>query len=177
MKSKNKIGTSVSIPNIEDSLLLKFFEDELMSIYWIEKTLASVLPKMATNVSAKELKAFIENYIQRNHEEIHRIELIFHVLKKNPISKKCETIAAMNKTVDYIFKKYEKGAIQDVEILSLSQNINDYKIASYEKLKKIAQALGIKDILTFLDGVIEEQKCADQRLIEIANKNALRHLN
>jgi ferritin-like metal-binding protein YciE len=68
-----------------------------------------------------------------------------------------------------IVSETEKGSLtRDVGIISASQKIEHYEIASYGTLKTLAAVLGHNEAAEILDATLQEEKNADSKLTGIA---------
>lgn len=63
--------------SMEESALMKLFEDELKDIHWAEKALTKALPKMAKNATSPELQEALENHLAETEEQIKKVEQVF----------------------------------------------------------------------------------------------------
>jgi ferritin-like metal-binding protein YciE len=153
---------------VEESQLMKLFEDELKDIYWAEKALTKALPKMAKNATSEELVEAIENHLQETEAQIEKVEQVFEIIGKKAVAKKCEAMAGLVKEGEEIMKDTEKGAMRDAGIISAGNKIEHYEIASYGTLKTFAQVLGLTDAAEILNEILEEEKNADATLTQIA---------
>ena len=59
----------------------------------------------------------------------------------------------------------------DASIISASQKVEHYKIASYGTLKSFAQTLGLKEASALLNKILEQEKNTDKKLTEIAESD------
>jgi len=59
-----------------NSQLEKFFTDSLKDIYWAEKHLTKVLPKMQKAATTEELKSAIGEHITQTEEHVSRLEQV-----------------------------------------------------------------------------------------------------
>lgn len=154
--------------SMEESALMKLFEDELKDIYWAEKALTKALPKMAKNATSEELVEAIENHLAETEEQIKKVEQVFELIGKKAVAKKCEAMAGLVKEGEEIMKDTEKGAMRDAGIISAGNKVEHYEIASYGTLKTFAQILGLTEAAEILDEILEEEKQADATLTQIA---------
>lgn len=173
MKTTGKTKTAASRKkapaySMEESALMKLFEDELKDIYWAEKALTKALPKMAKNATSAELQEAIENHLTETEEQIKKVEKVFGLIGKKPVAKKCEAMAGLVKEGEEIMKDTEKGAMRDAGIISAGNKVEHYEIASYGTLKTFAQILGLTAAADILNEIMEEEKNADATLTEIA---------
>lgn len=153
---------------IEESKLMKLFEDSLKDIYWAEKALTKALPKMAKKATSEELVEAIENHLAETEEQVSKVEQVFEAIDKKPVAKKCEAMAGLIKEGEEIMKETEEGAMRDAGIIAASQKIEHYEIATYGTLKTFAQILGLTDAAAILEEILDEEKNADQTLTGVA---------
>lgn len=154
--------------SIEESKLMKLFEDELKDIYWAEKALLKALPKMAKNATSEELIEAIENHLEETEMQVQKVEQVFEVIGKKPVAKKCEAMAGLVKEAEEIMKECDKGAMRDAGIISAAQKVEHYEIASYGTLRTFAQVLNLTEAVSLLEEILNEEKMADEKLTEIA---------
>lgn len=167
-KSKASGSKKPAEYGMEESALMKLFEDELKDIYWAEKALTKALPKMAKNATSEELREAIENHLAETEEQVQKVEQVFEIIGKKPVAKKCEAMAGLVKEGEEIMKDTEKGAMRDAGIISAGNKIEHYEIASYGTLKTFAQILGLTEAAEVLNEILEEEKNADATLTGIA---------
>ncbi|MGZ3883599.1 MAG: YciE/YciF ferroxidase family protein [Bacteroidia bacterium] len=169
MKAKSKKTTKASVPyGVEESQLMKLFEDELKDIYWAEKALTKAIPKMIKKATSEDLIEALEKHLGETEEQVKKVEQVFEVLGKRATAKKCEAMAGLVKEAEEIMKDCEKGAMCDAGIITAGQKVEHYEIASYGTLRTFADTLGLTDASEILAEILEEEKAADEKLTEIA---------
>lgn len=153
---------------VDESKLMKLFEDELKDIYWAEQALTKALPKMSKNATSPKLVKAIDSHLKETHGQIKKLEQVFSIIGKKPQAKKCEAMAGLVKEGGEIIKDTDKGGMRDAGIISACQKVEHYEIASYGTLRTFATVLGLQDAAYLLESILEEEKSADQSLTEIA---------
>jgi ferritin-like metal-binding protein YciE len=167
-KTAKKSASTDSDAPMERSSLMQLFENELKDIYWAEKALTKALPKMAKNATSEELVEAIENHLAETEAQVEKVEQVFELIGKNATAKKCEAMAGLIKEGEEIMKDTEKGPQRDAGIISAAQKVEHYEIASYGTLRTFAQTLGLDDVATLLEEILEEEKNADATLTDVA---------
>lgn len=167
-KAIEKSKTQSADYSIEESKLMKLFEDELKDIYWAEKALVKALPKMIKNATSEELIEAIENHLEETEMQVEKVEQVFEVIGKKAVAKKCEAMAGLVKEAEEIMKDCDKGAMRDAGIISAAQKVEHYEIASYGTLRTFAQVLNLTEAVTILDEILDQEKMADEKLTQIA---------
>lgn len=148
--------------------LQELYIDSLKDIYWAEKALLKALPKMAKNAESENLVTAIEEHIAVTEEQVARLEKVFELAGKKAVAKKCEAMDGLIKEGQDIMESTEPGPVRDAGIISASQKIEHYEIASYGTLCAFAKTLGYDDALELLHATLDEEKEADVTLTEAA---------
>ena len=153
---------------LESSKLMKLFEDELKDIYWAEKALTKALPKMSKNSTSQELADAIDKHLAETEEHVKRVEEVFETIGKKAVAKKCEAMDGLIREGEQIMQDTDEGMMRDAGIISAGQKVEHYEIATYGTLRTFANTLGLDEAATLLEGILEEEKAADEKLTEIA---------
>ncbi len=159
---------SVTSRKSDKTNLMKLFENELKDIYWAEKALIKALPKMIKNASSGELSEALADHLGETEEHLERLEEVFSLLEKKAVAKKCDAMEGLIKEGQSIMEDCEEGAMCDAGIISASQKIEHYEIASYGTLRTFANTLGLTEIAELLQRTLDEEKAADLKLTEVA---------
>jgi ferritin-like metal-binding protein YciE len=154
------------------SRLEEFFLDEIKDIYWAEKHLVKILPKMRKAASSEQLKSAFGEHLETTKEHVTRLEKVFDILGEKAESKKCDAIAGITKEGESIIEETEKGsATRDVGLIFAGQKVEHYEISTYGGLVQLARTLGHKDISIVLESTLKDEKKADELLTSIAEKH------
>lgn len=154
------------------SQLEKLFIDSLKDIYWAEKHLTKVLPKMKKKATSDELKDAIEEHLAQTEEHVTRLEQVFNLCGKKPQAKKCEAMEGLTKEGDSVVQETEDGTeTRDAGIIMAAQKVEHYEIATYGTLVVFAKTLGMAKAADILIETLKEEKDTDERLTGIAEGN------
>ncbi|GAC1596166.1 MAG: ferritin-like domain-containing protein [Ginsengibacter sp.] len=165
---KTKTGKPTSSPE-EKSRLEEFVIDELKDIYWAEKHLTKVLPKMMRAATSQELKTSFEEHLTVTQNHISRLEQAFEMLGKKPQAKKCDAMEGITKEGQSIIEDTEKGTMtRDAGLILAAQKVEHYEIATYGTLAQLARTLGNIKLADLLKETLDEEKEADEKLTMIA---------
>jgi len=148
--------------------LKELYIDSLKDIYWAEKALLKALPKMAKNATTESLIAAIDEHTAVTEEQVARLERVFELAGKKATAKKCEAMDGLIKEGEDIMKSTEPGPVRDAGIISASQKIEHYEIATYGTLRAFAETLGDTEAVRLLEETLNEEKQADVTLTEAA---------
>lgn len=167
--SKAKPATQRSA--VKSSPLKELFKDAISDLYWAENHLVKALPKMISAASSPALKQAIEAHLKETIGHVSRLEEIFGLLGERAIAKKCDAMEGLTKEAEGIVEETEAGtATRDAGIILASQKVEHYEMASYGGLYQLAITLGLDQIASLLQQTLQEEKKADQKLSEVAEK-------
>ncbi len=155
-----------------ESALKDFFIDELKDIYWAEKHLVKVLPKMQKAATSDELADAIASHLEETRTHVERLEQVFELIGETARAKKCEAMEGLAKEGTSIIEDTEDGsATRDVGIILACQKVEHYEIATYGGLAQLARTLGMNEASAILEETLAEEKTADETLTDIAENN------
>jgi ferritin-like metal-binding protein YciE len=154
--------------HVEESKLLKLFENSLKDVYWAEKAMTKALPKMVKKATSDELVQALENHLEETEEHVHKIEQVFDIIGCKAMAKKCDAMNGLIKEAESVMKKSEDGAMRDAGIIASAQKVEHYEIATYGTLRTFANTLGLNEAARLLEEILDQEKNADVKLTEVA---------
>jgi ferritin-like metal-binding protein YciE len=158
-----------SMGNEKNGRLEEFFKEEIKDIYWAEKHLVKILPKMAKAATSSELKEAFTSHLEETKVHVERLEQVFELLEEKAQAKKCEAMEGITKEGDEIIEETKSGtATRDVGLILAGQKVEHYEISTYGGLEQLARNLGHDDIAELLKQTLEEEKTADKLLTTVA---------
>ncbi|WP_175632411.1 YciE/YciF ferroxidase family protein [Pedobacter ghigonis] len=174
--TKNETGSGPKFAaqtSVQQSPALKeLFKDSISDLYWAENHLVKALPKMMSAATSAGLKKAIESHLKETQVHVSRLEQIFELLGEKAIAKKCDAMEGLSKEAEGIVEETPAGtATRDVGIILACQKVEHYEIASYGGLHQLAFTLGLEQVAEILAQTLEEEKKADQKLTEVAEKD------
>lgn len=155
-----------------NSLLKKFFVEELRDIYYAEKQIAKTLPKMKKAATSEKLKEAFESHLEMTKGQIERLEQVFELLGEKAKGKTCEAIEGIIKEGEGIISDTESDtATRDVGLIFAAQKVEHYEIATYGGLAQLASTLGLSEVSQLLHVTLQQEKETDEQLTAIAENN------
>lgn len=151
--------------------LRELFVDELKDIYWAEKALTKAIPKMIGKATSEKLIDALTGHLEVTKEHVTRLESVFTSIGEKAVAKKCEAMEGLIKEAEGIMESTEEGMVRDAGIISASQKVEHYEIASYGTLCAFAKTLGEEKAMMLLQETLNEEKEADVKLSEIAESH------
>lgn len=146
------------------------FEDTLRDMYYAEKKLTRILPKMAKKATAQELVDAFTSHAQETEGQVERIEKVFEMLDKAARGKKCEALEGLSAEGDHVMEEAEEDGVMDAGLIASAQAVEHYEIARYGTLIAWAKQLELTDAADLLAESLDEEKAADEKLSGIAEK-------
>jgi len=173
MKKSAKDSSKKSSSNpVQDSMLQEFFIGELKDIYWAEKHLTKVLPRMKKAATAPKLQQAFADHLAVTQEHVLRLESVFEILGKKAQAKKCDAMAGITEEGEGIIEETEKGtATRDVGLILAAQKVEHYEISTYGGLTQLAKTLGHNQVADILSKTLSEEKETDELLTQIAEND------
>jgi ferritin-like metal-binding protein YciE len=164
---KSSKTTSGKMDN--QSLLRKFFIEELQDIYWAEKHLAKELPKLQKAATNEDLAEAFGDHQAETEEHVSRLEDVFKMMGETAKAKKCQAMEGLVKEATEIIEDTkEETATRDVALIMAAQKMEHYEIATYGSLVQLAKTLGLQDVAEVLGETLNEEKECDGMLTSIA---------
>jgi ferritin-like metal-binding protein YciE len=148
--------------------LKKLFLDELADRYDSEKQLVRAMPVMIKIATCDELKTLIQDHIAETEGHVQTLERVFENFDEKPKSRKCEATIGLLKEGDELADRLKGSDALNAALISSAQKIEHYEIASYGCLHEWAKVLGHHEAAELLEDILEEEKGANESLIELA---------
>src|SRR2546422_542257 len=155
---------------MEKNSLRQLYIDELKDLYHAETQLVKALPKMAKAVSDAELRQAFEEHLRQTSEHVSRLEQIFERLEEKPTGKKCLGIEGLVKEGVEVMHEDYAGSVMDAAIIGAAQRVEHYEMAAYGTARTFAELLGEEEDVSLLEQTLQEEKQADEKLTQIAER-------
>jgi ferritin-like metal-binding protein YciE len=155
----------------KETMLEKFFHDQLKDIYYAEQKLLKALPEMKAAATTEELEDAFETHLAQTERHVQRLEKIFAMLGKTAEGKKCEAMDGLVKECQSIISETKAGTMtRDAALIIAAQKVEHYEIATYGGLLQLAITLKKHNAATLLDKSLREEEQTDSLLTHIAEE-------
>jgi ferritin-like metal-binding protein YciE len=144
------------------------FEDTLRDMYYAEKKLTRILPKMAKKATTAELSEAFSSHAEETEGQVERIEKVFELIEKTARAKKCEALEGLSAEGDHVMEEADDDGVMDAGLIASAQAVEHYEIARYGALIAWAKQLEMTDAADLLAESLEEEKAADEKLSGLA---------
>ena len=156
----------------KQSMLEKFFIDQLKDMYYTEQLLMKALTEMKNAATTEELEDAFEDHRKQTERHIKRLERVFQMLGQEAEAKKCEAMDGLIKEAKTIINETKQGSMtRDAALIIAAQKVEHYEIATYGGLVQLAVTLRKNSAAQLLDKTLTEEEQTDRRLTEIAEND------
>jgi ferritin-like metal-binding protein YciE len=152
----------------------KLFVEELKDLYSAETQITKALPKLVKAATSSDLRSAFEHHLKETEGHVQRLEQIFEILGESPKGKTCDGMKGVLEEGSEAVKETEEGDVRDVGMISAAQRVEHYEMAGYGAVRSYAERLGQTKIAQLLQATLDEEKAADKKLTEIADKFPMR---
>ena len=148
----------------------ELFIHELGDILYVERNLAEeALPKLIGEVMDDELKSGLENHLAQTKTHVSNVERVFEILGESPHEEECIAFEGLKKEHEEMTKEASSSLIDLVDLGAAARTEN-YEIAAYEGLRRMAKALGEEKAVELLDANLAQEKEALREVEKIATR-------
>src|SRR6478609_6372420 len=127
----------------ETLALRRFLVDMVRDIYWAEKHLLKVIPRLEKAATSEELKETFSMHLEATEEHVDRLEVVFEMLEEKPSAKKCEALEGIIREAESMIGETREGTVtRDAALIAAAQKIEHYEVASYSSMVYLSRILG-----------------------------------
>lgn len=148
----------------------ELFLHELGDILYVERTLAEeALPNLIGEVSDQEFKSGLQGHLEQTRGHVTNVEKVFELLGEEPQAEKCIAFEGLKQEHDQLVEKSSSSLIDLVDIGAAARTEN-YEIAAYEGLRRMAKAMGEDKAADLLDMNLKQEKETLREVEKIATR-------
>lgn len=141
------------------------FLHELGDILYVERALVNeALPQLIDEVQDEELRQALESHLEETRTHVKNVEKVFAVFGETPTVEPCIGFEGLKKEHAKLVSESSSDLIDMVDLGAAARTEN-YEIAAYEGLRRMAKAMGEDDAVELLDANLAQEKEA-LRLVE-----------
>lgn len=146
------------------------FLHELGDILYVERALAEeTLPKLIGEVSDEEFKSGLESHLEQTRQHVVNVEKVFGLLGEEPEVEKCVGFEGLKKEHDQLIEESSSTLVDIVDVGAAARTEN-YEIAAYEGLRRMAKAMGEDEAVDLLDENLKQEKETLREVEKIATR-------
>ena len=146
------------------------FLHELGDILYVERQLvAEALPKLISEVTDEELQEALEGHLEETKKHVSNLEEVFSLLGETPKAEKCIGFEGLKSEHDKMVAETSADLV-DVVDLGAAARTENYEIAAYEGLRRMAKAMDEEKAVELLDANLKDEKEALRTVERIATR-------
>jgi ferritin-like metal-binding protein YciE len=146
------------------------FLHELGDILYVERKLSEeVLPKLIDEVQDEEFKSGLEKHLEQTKQHVSNVEEVFGIFDEQPHEEVCIGFEGLKKEHDELLKEATSSLVDAIDLGAAARTEN-YEIAAYETLRRMAKGLGEDDAVTLLDENLAQEKEALREVEKISTR-------
>jgi ferritin-like metal-binding protein YciE len=146
------------------------FLHELGDILYVERALAEeTLPKLIEEVQDEEFRTGLEAHLGETRQHVANVEHVFELLGEEPEIEECIGFEGLKNEHDQLVDESAPALIDIVDVGAAARTEN-YEIAAYEGLRRMAKALGEDKAVDLLDRNLKQEKETLREVEKIATR-------
>jgi Mn-containing catalase len=147
------------------------FLSELADVYYAEKALENVLPKLANESSDAQLTKGFQQHLQQTKKHATNIESIFEALGERPKAELCPGIEGLKQEHDkFMAERDASPEMTDLFIAGAAARTEHYEIAAYNSLLTMARTMGDAKVTRLLQQNLKEEQDALKKVETVAKR-------
>jgi ferritin-like metal-binding protein YciE len=148
----------------------ELFLHELGDILYVEQQLADeALPQLISEVQDAEFRDALEQHLKETRGHVDNIEQVFELLDEEPSAEQCVGFEGLKAEHEKLVEETSSDLIDSVDLGAAARTEN-YEIAAYEGLRRMAKAMGEEKAVDLLDKNLKEEKEALRLVEKIATR-------
>ena len=142
--------------------------EQLADLHSAETQLVQALPRVASSVSAPELRSAFEHHLEETRGHVRRLEEAFSELGTSVPKEHCKGMEGLIEEGEAVIGAQGDPAAKDAALIAAAQRVEHYEIAGYGTARTLADQLGHDGIKRLLNETLNEESAADAKLTKIA---------
>ncbi|MBS0243119.1 MAG: ferritin-like domain-containing protein [Proteobacteria bacterium] len=146
------------------------FVHTLRDIYYAEKQIEKALPDMIDKATEPSLKTAFQAHLGETHDHVKRVEKVFKMHGVDAKAVKCPAIDGIIEEANEVAGEVADKRVLDAALIAAAQAVEHYEMTRYGTLVAWAKQLGRSDCADVLQKNLDEEKAADTKLNELAER-------
>jgi ferritin-like metal-binding protein YciE len=148
----------------------ELFLHELGDILYVEQQLADeALPKLISEVQDDEFRDALEQHLKQTRGHVSNVEQVFEIFGEEASAEQCIGFEGLKAEHEKLVEETSSSLIDSVDLGAAARTEN-YEIAAYEGLRRMAKAMGEERAVDLLDKNLKEEKEALRLVEKIATR-------
>jgi ferritin-like metal-binding protein YciE len=148
----------------------ELFVHELGDILYVERSLVEeTLPRLIGEVQDEDFRAGLEKHLDETRGHVRNVEEVFKQLGEEPKPEECVGFEGLKAEHDQLLAETSPDLVDLVDLGAAARTEN-YEIAAYEALRRMAKGLGEEEAVALLDENLRQEKDALREVEKIATR-------
>jgi ferritin-like metal-binding protein YciE len=148
----------------------ELFLHELGDILYVERALANeALPKLIGEVQDEEFRTGLEKHLKQTQQHVANVESVFESLGEEPEVEPCIGFNGLKQEHEKMVGETASALIDLVDVGAAARTEN-YEIAAYETLRRMAKGVGEEKAVELLDANLKDEKETLREVEKIATR-------
>ena len=153
--------------NIED--LRTLYVANLKKALDMEKKITKALPTMIQKSTDTRLATAFRNHLTETQDHVVKVESLLREATGEADTSTCKVISALIAEAEDSIKDAADTSIRDITLIGAAQQVEHHEIAVYGTLRSWAELLGEDEAADTLEGILDQEKNADELLSTISD--------
>jgi ferritin-like metal-binding protein YciE len=150
------------------------FVHTLRDIYYAENQILKALPDMIEKASDPQLKQAFKSHLGETKGHVQRVEQVFKMHGVDVKGIDCPAIDGIIEEAEEVAGEVDDKQVLDAALIAAAQAVEHYEMTRYGTLVAWAKQLGRNDCASVLQKNLDEEKAADKKLNDIAERSVNR---
>jgi ferritin-like metal-binding protein YciE len=153
--------------NIED--LRTLYITNLKKALDMEQKITKALPTMIEKSTDQQLATAFSNHLEETRGHVAQVESLLRDATGQADTATCKAIGSLITEAEDNIKDAGDDSIRDITLIASAQQVEHHEMAVYGTLRNWAELLGQTEAADTLEGILEEEKKADELLTSISD--------
>jgi ferritin-like metal-binding protein YciE len=153
--------------NIED--LRTLYVTSLQKALDMEQKITKALPTMIEKSTDPQLATAFRNHLTETQGHVAKVQSLLREAAGDDSTSTCKAISALITEAEDNIKDATEPSIRDITLIASAQQVEHHEMAVYGTLRNWAELLGLNEAADILEGILDEEKNADETLSNISD--------
>ena len=150
------------------------FVHTLRDIYYAENQIVKALPDMIEKASDPQLRQAFQSHLGETKNHVKRVEQVFKMHGVDIKGVDCPAIDGIIEETNDVAGEVDDKRVLDDALIAAAQAVEHYETTRYGTLIAWAKQLGRSDCAAVLQQNLDEEKAADRKLTDLAERGVNR---
>ena len=146
------------------------FVHTLRDIYYAENQIVKALPDMIEKASDPQLRQAFQSHLGETKNHVKRVEQVFKMHGVDIKGVDCPAIDGIIEETNDVAGEVDNTQVLDAALIAAAQAVEHYETTRYGTLIAWAKQLGRSDCAAVLQQNLDEEKAADRKLTDLAER-------